>query len=189
VAGVWVLIIGAGLAVVVVLVTRGSPGQLFVALRSWWLLLVAAALLVGIGVVDVPDDRIDTIGFGVLMLAYAFILAFCLRNLRVRGMTIVTIGVAMNALVIGLNQGMPIDADERSVEESVFHRPEEETDLLPFLGEVVPLPDPFDEMVSFGDLVIAVGIVDAAYHASRRPARRRRPETTTSLTRGPVTTR
>jgi hypothetical protein len=172
---VWVLIIGAGLAGVVVLATRGSPSRLFGALRSWWMLVVAAALLIGVGIADLPDDRLDTVGFGIVMLAYVFILAFCVLNLRARGMAIVGIGVAMNALVIGLNQGMPIDADEDAVDTTVFHRPEEDTDLLPFLGEVVPLPQPFDQLVTFGELVIAVGVVDVAYHASRRPARRRRP--------------
>ncbi|MGH7358589.1 MAG: DUF5317 family protein, partial [Acidimicrobiia bacterium] len=117
---------------------------------------------------------------------YALILAFCILNLRVRGMTIVAIGVAMNALVIGLNQGMPVDTDGGTVETTAFHRAEQDDDLLPFLGEIVPLPEPFDQMVTFGDLVIAVGLVDAAYHASRRPARRRRP-VTSALAREPLT--
>jgi Family of unknown function (DUF5317) len=184
---VWVLVIGAGVALVVVLATRGSLGQLFVTLRSWWMLAVAAVLLVGVGIADLREDRIDTIGFGVVMLAYVFILAFCVLNVRVRGMPIVAIGVAMNALVVGLNQGMPIDTDGESVETTVFHRPEEDADLLPFLGEIVPLPEPFDEMVTFGELVIAVGTIDAAYHASRRPARRR--PATGSLVRESVATR
>jgi hypothetical protein len=164
---VWVIVIGAGLALVIAVVTRGSPSRFALAFRSWWMLGLAAVLLVTLAVVDLPDDSVDTVGFGALMLAYALILAFCLLNLRVRGMTIVTIGVAMNVLVIGLNQGMPVDGN-------VGGR-DEEAVLVPFLGEVVPLPSPFDQLVTFGDLVIAVGVVDAAYHGSRRPVRRRRP--------------
>lgn len=177
---VWVIVIGAGVALVVALVTRGSPSRFALAFRSWWMLSLAAVLLVALAVVDLPDDWVDTIGFGALMLAYALILAFCLLNLKVRGMTIVTIGVAMNVLVIGLNQGMPVDGN--------LDGPEGETVLVSFLGEIVPLPEPFDQMVTFGDLLIAVGVVDAAYHASRRPARRRRPASRT-LARAPAVNR
>jgi Family of unknown function (DUF5317) len=178
---VWVLIIGVVLALLVVLATRGSYGQLVVTAHSWWMLLVAAALLIGVAIADLPDDRLDTLGFGIVMLAYVFIFAFCILNMRLTGMVVVTIGVAMNALVFGLNRGMPVDTDGASGETTVFHRPEEDRDLLPFLGEIIPLPEPFEQMVTFGDLVIGVGLVDVAYHASRRPARRRRP--TTALVR------
>jgi hypothetical protein len=171
VARVWAIVIGAGLALLVALVSRGSPSRFALAFRSWWMLGLAAVFLVALALVDLPDDRVDTIGFGALMLAYALILAFCLLNLKVRGMTIVTIGVAMNVLVIGLNRGLPVDGN--------LGGPEGETVLLSFLGENVPLPEPFDQMVTFGDLVIAVGIVDAAYHASRRPIQRRRPASRT----------
>ena len=60
-------------------------------------------------------------------------------------MLVVTIGVCLNVLVITLNQGMPTKDDvvERNgatvhvpIERTVKHRPAEDDDLLPFLGDV-----------------------------------------------------
>jgi Family of unknown function (DUF5317) len=188
VAGVWVLAIAVAIAVVIVLATRGSPRNLTLAFRSWWMLGLAAAILIALAVVDLPRGRLDTLGFGALMLAYVLVLAFCLLNLRIRGMGVVAIGVVMNALVIGLNQGMPRDADA-GAGQTAFHRPERDTDLLPVLGEIVPLPDPIGGLVSFGDIVIGVGLVDVAYHASRPVRRRRATRSSTGRAAGRTTRR
>ena len=43
------------------------------------------------------------------------------------------------------------------------------SDLLPFLSDIIWLPKPFDdEAISFGDLILAVGICELAYFSSRR---------------------
>src|SRR6266498_3749904 len=107
------------LAIVVVVVTRGRFGELIrIRIRAPWLLLV---------------------GHGLLMASYALILAFCFVNITVHGFGLIALGVAMNALVIGLNQGMPTKAlredahgrrVEKPIEQTVKHRPESDTDLL-----------------------------------------------------------
>ena len=170
-----------GLAIVVVIVTRGSFFALArMQLRALWLLIGAVVLQIGIGLVDFPEARVDDLGFGLLMLSYAMLLAFCFANLGLRGMGVITVGIAMNTLVIGLNQGMPTSDDvwrdgelvSQPVEESAKHQPETDHDLVSFLGDIIVLPPPFEESISFGDLVLAIGFVDVVFWGSRKRRRK-----------------
>ena len=181
---VWLPLLTIVSAVVVVLVTRGSWSQLAkIPVAGGWLLAGGLALQVGLEIVDVPKDRIETIGYGILMVSYALLLAFCITNLRIAGFGVIAIGIAMNTLVIGLNRGMPTidignDAQGNRVRKpvpvSVKHRPERDDDLLKILDDRILLPEPFDAVVSFGDLVVAIGVCEFAYFASRRRRRRSR---------------
>jgi hypothetical protein len=54
------------------------------------------------------------------------------------------------------------------------HHLQRSSDKLLILGEVVPIA-PLSEVVSFGDLILAVGLVDVLVHLMR-PARRRRDD-------------
>ena len=55
-----------------------------------------------------PRRYWHNVGFGLLVSSYVLTLAFVARNLVLRGMSIVLIGIVCNALVIVLNQGMPV---------------------------------------------------------------------------------
>lgn len=181
-SAVWLLILTVGIAAVVVLVTGGRFSELTrVHITAGWLLAAGLVIQIALEFIDVPKDQIETVGYGLLMLSYALILAFCFVNLSTRGFGVIAVGIAMNALVIGLNQGMPTvpignDAKgnrvEKPIEQTVKHRPETDNDLLGFLGDKIVLPEPFDEVLSFGDLVMAVGICELAYYGSRRRRRR-----------------
>jgi len=172
------------LAALVVLITFGSFGQLSrIPVKSVWLLLAGLAIQIGITFSGLPKDLYDSVGFGVIMFSYVLILAFCFVNIGIRGIGLITIGVAMNALVIGLNQGMPTRDQpvttasgrhiRKPIEPDVKHRAERSSDLLPFLSDIIWLPAPFeDEAISFGDLILAVGICELAYYGSRRRHRR-----------------
>lgn len=172
-----------GVALVVVLVTRGSFSQLFrLPIQSIWMVLVALAIQILLAFVDIPANRLDDLGFGLVMASYAFLLAFCFVNLRISMMWVIGVGIALNALVIGLNQGMPTRANEvttrsgRTIEDPIErtakHRPESGDDLLPFLGDRLQVPSPIDEVISIGDVVIGLGIILVCYQGSR--VRRRR---------------
>jgi hypothetical protein len=174
--------IAGGVAIAVVLVTRGSLRQLLrLPIESIWLVGVALVIQITLAFVDFPKDRIDDLGFGLLMASYALLLAFCFVNLRVSMMWLIGLGIALNALVIGLNQGMPTrDREvttrsgrtvEEPVERTVKHRPESDDDLLPFLGDQILVPSPIDEVLSIGDIVIACGVIAVSYRGSR-PRRR-----------------
>jgi hypothetical protein len=170
------------LSVLVVVLTRGSFERLGqIRLRALWMLLVALAGQLVLELVDFPEDRIEDLGFALLLGTYALVLAFCILNRRFTGMTVIAIGVALNVLVIALNQGMPTKDDvvERGgrevhvpIERTVKHRPEEDDDLLPFLGDVLSAPGVPNQQFSVGDVVIGIGIAGVCFEASRRPRRR-----------------
>src|SRR5215510_223464 len=51
----------------------------------------------------------DRLGFGGLLLSYACLLAFALANIRIAGMGLVAVGLALNTIPIAINRGMPVD--------------------------------------------------------------------------------
>jgi cytochrome c biogenesis factor len=170
------------LAIVVVVATKGSferLGQLH--FRMLWLLFVGLAIQIVLEVVDFPKDRIEDVGFAILLVSYAGILGFCFTNRAVRGMSIIAIGVALNVLVIALNQGMPTKDDVRErnghevhvpIEQTVKHRPLDDETKLEFLSDVITFPGFPETRFSIGDIVIALGIIDTCYEGSRVPRRR-----------------
>lgn len=170
------------LAVIVVVATKGSFERLSrVHFRMLWLLFLGLVIQIVLEVVDFPKDRIEDVGFAILLLSYVAILGFCVVNRSVRGMTLVAIGVALNVLVIALNQGMPTKDDVRErngrevhvpIEQTVKHRPEEDDDLLGFLGDVLTVPGFPNQQFSIGDIVMGIGIVDLCFEGSRVPRRR-----------------
>ena len=68
---------GVRIAVLAVVVTKGSWQRLGrIHLSALPLLLVALAIQAVLEIVDFPKDRVGDVGFGILMLSYALILAF-----------------------------------------------------------------------------------------------------------------
>jgi hypothetical protein len=170
------------LAVIVVVATKGSLERLSrLKFRMLWLLFLGLAVQIVLEVVEFPQDRVENVGFAILLFSYVAILAFCGVNRSVRGMTIIGIGVALNVLVIALNQGMPTKDDVRErndrdvhvpIEQTVKHRPQEDDDLLSFLGDVITAPGFPNQQFSIGDIVMGLGIVDLCFEGSRVPRRR-----------------
>jgi Family of unknown function (DUF5317) len=170
------------LVLVVVVATKGSFRRLgSLHFRVLWLLFLGLAIQIVLEVVDFPKDRIEDLGIAILLLSYVAILGFCFVNRKVKGMTLIAIGVALNVLVIALNQGMPTKDDVRErdgrevhvpIEQTVKHRPQEDDDVLGFLGDVVTAPGLPNQQFSVGDIVMALGIVDLCFEGSRVPRRR-----------------
>ena len=177
----WLLLVTLAGVATILLATRGSLRELAkLRVAAGWLLVSGLVIQAALEYVNFPKSEIETVGYGLLMLSYALILAFCITNLGTRGFGVILIGIAMNALVIGLNQGMPTkpigdDAQGnrvyKPVEQTVKHRQQRGDDLLGILGDRILFPRPLDTLVSFGDLVIGVGIIELAYYASRRASR------------------
>src|SRR5438046_9837505 len=77
------------LAIVVVVATKGSLerlGQL--RFRMLWLLFVGLAIQIALEVTDFPTDRIEDVGFAILLVSYAAILSFCVITRWVPRMTV-----------------------------------------------------------------------------------------------------
>jgi Family of unknown function (DUF5317) len=180
--------IAGGVALLIVFVTRGSFEQLLrLPIQSIWMVVVALVILITLAFVDIPTDRYDDLGFALVMVSYGLLLAFCFVNLRVSMMWLIALGIGLNAVVIGLNQGMPtrdreVTRSGRTVEEpierTVKHRPESDDDLLGFLGDKLVVPGPVDETISIGDIVIGIGLIAVFYAGSRvRHPGAKRPST------------
>jgi len=171
---VLVYAIAVVVALLVPAATRGSYRRLLEVEWHWGILLFAGlALQIYLDYVGMPRTRWHDIGFGLLIASYVLIIGFIGRNLVLRGMGVVLIGVLCNFVVIAANQGMPVDvpaawANEEWMQPSVKHHPQQTDDRLRFLSDIIVLREPFDAVLSFGDLILAVGLADVAFHASRR---------------------
>jgi len=173
-ARVLAYVVAIVVAIIVIPVTNGSITRLAeVRFRRVWLLVLGLALQVVVTVVDLPRARYEDLGVGILLVSYVALLGFCASNLRTRGIELIGIGIALNALVIALNLGMPYKvADGIPRETTVKHRPTRSTDVAVFLSDQIVIGDPFDAAISIGDIVLGVGVVELAYNGSRRPRRR-----------------
>ncbi|MGH9062829.1 MAG: DUF5317 family protein [Acidimicrobiales bacterium] len=157
---------------------------------------VQALALLGLGIVAEVLAAVlgGVAGTALTVCAYALLLAFALANLVLVGMGLVVVGLALNALVIVVDGGMPVEGpaavaagiatpaqvsrlahlgpDLRPVGDGRHHLAGPGDRLRP-LDDRLPL-GPLGEVLSFGDLVLAVGLVDVAAHLTRplrRPAR------------------
>jgi heme/copper-type cytochrome/quinol oxidase subunit 1 len=174
-----VLGIAAVAAMLIPLVTRGSYKRLIETKIYWgWLLAVGVGIQLVLEYYSMPRRYWDNLGYGLLVGSYLLILAFVARNALLRGMSIVLIGIACNALVITLNTGMPVKypAEWRTkswAKATVKHHPQTDGEKLLFLSDIIVVR-PSNQVMSFGDLILAIGLCDVAYNASRDPRRRKK---------------
>lgn len=110
--------------------------------------------------------------------------AFAVSNLHLIGMGVVLIGVLTNLTPILVNGHFPVDpdalvaaelAEETSVDSVVLtggRELQQPGDRLTFLGDVIPVPAT-GQVLSFGDLIILIGLTDVAAHLVMRRRRRR----------------
>ena len=166
-------------AALVPLITGGSYRRLAEAPWRWGgLLALGLGLQLLLDTSLIPRSSWHSVGFGVLVASYVILVGFCAGNVLVRGMAVVLVGVALNAFVVTIDQGMPVKIPpdwQRSsdrVSATVKHHPREPGDHLLMLTDIIVLRR-LDAVVSFGDLIIAFGLVDATFWASRRVRRAR----------------
>ncbi len=168
-------------ALLVPLVTGGSYLRLIGRDRRQWqwasLLFTGAALQLVVESLDAPEQGTHQLGFGLFVASYVLLLGFTLRNAAHTGMIVVSIGIACNFVAVVVNEGMPVRVPDEwvatgGVTTTVTHHPESADDQLVLLGDIILLPN-HDELISFGDLILAVGLLDATFHASRKRRGRR----------------
>lgn len=147
-------------------------------LRGWPLLGAGLSIQVAAGFVG---------GAPLVLVSYALLLAFAVRNLHFVGMPLVLLGLTLNCAVIAANGAMPVRpealvaagtverAELASLDVGPKRRLEERGDRLTALADIVPLA-PARTVVSFGDLVLYVGLADVVAHVVRRQRRRRSSE-------------
>jgi hypothetical protein len=140
-------------------------------------------LVVGIAVPALAEQFTRDVAVPLVLGGMTALFVFALANVRIAGMSVLAIGVLVNAVPTLLNGGLPVrpqalvdagivQADELDrVEVRGARRLEEPTQQLRFLGDVIPLPET-SQVLSFGDLIVLVGLADVT--ANLTLARRRR---------------
>ncbi len=167
--------ISVALALATPLVTRGSYAAMLLDTRWRWGLLFGAGVALSVVSEHLPSPGGHDLGFGALVASYALLLAFSGRNLLRTGMTVVLIGIACNAVAITVNHGMPVRVPydwvvDGGLKPTVKHHATDSSTHLYWLTDVIYAPAT-NEVISFGDLILAVGLIDVAFHASRRRRR------------------
>lgn len=132
------------------------------------------------------------VGLASVLGSYALLAAFALVNVRLVGMPVVLVGLLCNVVVIGANAGMPVRTEAlRQVDPGLTaaeladhdgdlgakRHIETGDDVLTFLGDIIPVR-PLRQVLSFGDLILAVGLADVTFRLLKPAARirrRRRP--------------
>ncbi len=121
-----------------------------------------------------PFPGLPPTGSILYLCSLLLVVLFAWFNRRIVGISVIGLGLLLNAAVIGLNGGqMPVEvgqlaatgqleemrAGESQGEWSTFAIMKPDT-RLPFLGDRILMPMPFREptILSLGDLVIALGI-------------------------------
>jgi hypothetical protein len=166
-------------------VAGGRPRYASLRPIRWVLVLLGG---VALQLVAVSADVGDTVRLGCMLASYAVLVVFALVNIRLVGMPIVLVGLLLNGAVIAVNQGMPVRADAiATVDDSrtpaeiltldfdAKRHIEGPDDRLTILGDVLPLA-PLRQVVSFGDLILAFGLLDLVFRLLRPHALPRRRE-------------
>jgi hypothetical protein len=164
-----------------------------VGIRLWPLALVGLILQL-VPVPNLEGTLGDLLPVGVLLVSYAVLLFFVALNWRLRGFVLIGVGLLLNAVVIGVNLGMPVSehaARQSGQAEAIpvlasgqdpkHFLADDESALLP-LADVIPVGSPFHIVVSVGDVVSYVGaavflttaMLGVADRRSRRPDRQAR---------------
>lgn len=165
------LIAVVAFALVLGLLLNGSFRRFEDLRMRWWGLVI---LGLGLQLAPLPSGRSggDLVArVMVLSLSYALLILFASLNVLWRGMPLVLIGLALNALVIVVNGGMPVSAEavegsgqgdllQVLIDEGAAkHHLMTDDDALTPLADVIPIPPPVGQIVSLGDLFVYAGIV------------------------------
>jgi len=151
-------------------------------LRAWWLLLVALGLQVGTTWLPATSWA-EGLGLAMVLVSYGLLMVLVWLNRERTGMWLTGLGVLMNFTVIALNGGMPVLAEAAEVASgftvsvpdlsgSFKHIILDSSSRLTLLADVIPLRlGGLGQVISLGDVFLAVGLGRFLEHELRRPRR------------------
>lgn len=163
-----ILVLVAAVVAAGVALLRGGSLSALAATHFRWTWILFVALIAQIAADFWASEIPRAVGVAVLVLSYAAVAGFMIVNRSLSGMVFAAAGLALNALVIASNGAMPVSrwaariagvgfpADMR-----VKHEVAGPDTVLPFLGDVIPIPEL--QVISIGDLVLALGIAILVY--------------------------
>jgi hypothetical protein len=130
--------------------------------------------LIGLAFQWIPATTIggvppSVVGPVMLALSYALLVVFLVSNRWIPGAPVMRIGLLLNLAVVMVNGGMPVQAEaiERAGGDpytlmqasATKHHLMTEDDVLWQLGDVIPIPRPFSDVLSIGDVLLYGGMV------------------------------
>lgn len=151
-------------------------------LRAWWLLFVALGLQVSTGFLPAASWS-EGVGLAMVLVSFVLLMVLVVLNRAKPGMGIAGLGVLMNFVVIALNGGMPVLAGAAEVASGFTvadpdlsgtfkHVLLDESSRLTFFADVIPLRlVGIGEVISLGDILLALGLGVFLEHELRRPRR------------------
>jgi hypothetical protein len=173
-------------------IARGSVRNFERVSVYWW-----GAALAGLALQVVPAHWLDgDVSVTALVVSYALLIAFVWVNRRLPAAPLLLIGLALNALVIGLNGGMPVSesairvaggtsGELPSAIDDGKHHLMTSSDVLTPLADVIGLPPPIATVLSVGDVFLYSGLVVFTVVVMRgRFAENRRPPAWIPMYRG-----
>ncbi len=111
-----------------------------------------------------------SVGTTVLVIGYLLLAGFALRNLALTGMVLVAFGLLANLAVIAVDGGMPVRGVPAGAAYGPRHHGVRPGDHLVGLADWVRLA-PSSNIVSPGDLVLALGVATVTAGLMRPPRR------------------
>lgn len=152
-------------------------------LRMWWLLPLGFLLQIATNWIPQSEPWADPVGLGLILTSFVPLLALVILNRTRTGMWLAGVGVLMNFSVIALNQGMPVleeaalvasgfSNEALAVADSYKHVMLDSSSRLSFLADVIPIRFANQgQVVSLGDVFLAVGLARFLESELRRPVR------------------
>src|SRR5688500_11538827 len=103
------LFVTVALALGLALVTGGSLRRIGATeLKHPSILAVAVGIQLVLEVVHPTSGTAGHLASAFLVVSYAFLLLFCAANLRLRGLAVVAVGIALDGIIITVNSGTPV---------------------------------------------------------------------------------
>lgn len=153
-----------------------------VRLQRWWLLPLGFLLQAATGLFPRNASWAPGTATAVILASYLILLFLVVANRDRIGLWLCGVGVLMNFSVIALNAGMPVLAEAATVASgfdgagliatNIKHVPLGPGTRLPFLADVIPLRLAGNgQVISLGDVFLAVGLAVFLEYELRRPVR------------------
>jgi len=151
-------------------------------LRLWWLLIVGFGMQAVTGFFPVDADWARPTGITLILLSYVPLLLMVVLNRDKPGMWLAGLGILMNFSVIAANGGMPVlegaaivaggFPESVDITRNFKHLVLDESTRFSFLADVIPLRFIGQgQVISLGDVLLAVGLGRFLEHELRRPVR------------------
>jgi hypothetical protein len=151
-------------------------------LKAWWLLVVGFTLQAATN--WLPDTSwSEGLALAMVLTSFGLLMVLVVLNRSKPGMWLAGLGVLMNFTVIAINGGMPVLAGAAEVASgftvsvpdfsgSFKHVVLDESSNLTFFADVIPLRIAgIGQVISLGDVFLAVGLGWFLEHELRRPRR------------------